>query len=410
MTVQPRPPGEDRLTRTPVFWLVLILVAAGAVRIAVIGGEFFSAYPKATLTATALFALLAVPFWLFLADLDFLEPEPVGLQILAFAWGGLVATSASIGAGPAVEALIGHPVLTGPAVEEIAKTLGIVAIVVIARAHFNSVLDGIVYGAIVGLGFQIVEDIVYALAAVAQAGHGDSTQPVVATFLLRGFLAGLWSHTLFGALAGAGLGYLAVRRDRSRPRRIGVALLAVLGAWGAHALWNMPVFDYGLGTGGLALLAVLIFKGLPPLLLILLLIRAAHDREADFYTARLAELDDPSLVTAGEIAALRSGQRRAEARRHARLRGGPRAQASVRRLQRAQARLAVELSRSPDIPHERRRAAVHEQRAILAGLGVTEAVLPPDGTGAWRRRAESALAAAVAIAVLWVALRALSGS
>ncbi|MDT5029958.1 MAG: protease PrsW, partial [Actinoplanes sp.] len=77
MTVQPRPPGDERVRRTPALWVVLALVAAGAVRITVIGGEFLSAYPKATLTATALFALLAVPFWLFLADLDFLEPEPI---------------------------------------------------------------------------------------------------------------------------------------------------------------------------------------------------------------------------------------------------------------------------------------------------------------------------------------------
>src|SRR5207237_932583 len=103
--------------------------------------------------------------------------------------------------------------------------------------------------------FQIVEDIVFALGAVALAGRGDSTQPVIATFLLRGFLSGVWSHTLFGALAGAGIGYLVVSRDKSRPVRIGVALLAVLGAWAFHMLWNAPLFTDGLGNGGLALLA-----------------------------------------------------------------------------------------------------------------------------------------------------------
>src|SRR6185436_12520369 len=87
--------------------------------------------------------------------------------------------------------------LAGPTVEEIAKTLGIIAIVLIARTQINSVLDGVVYGAMVGLGFQIVEDIVYAVGAVALAGRGDSVQPVIATFLLRGFLSGIWSHTLF---------------------------------------------------------------------------------------------------------------------------------------------------------------------------------------------------------------------
>jgi hypothetical protein len=215
-------------------------------------------------------------------------------------------------------------------------------------------------------------------------------------------------------------------------------------------LWNAPLFSDGLGNGGLALLAVLVFKGLPPLLLILLLVRAAHDREADFYTAQLAALRDPELITEAELVILRSGPRRAEARRHARLRAGHRAHAAVRRLQRAQARLAVELSRAKqpapvsglaDGPRDavaasddsgrgglaaagpaegevaaagepvaRWCAVVREQRAILAGLGLPEAAVPMNGEGAWRRRAESVLAIVVAIAVLWVALSALGGS
>ena len=397
---------------------MVLLLLAGAVRIAMIGLQFAAAYPRATVTALLLFALLAVPFWLFVAELDFLEPEPVATQLLAFGWGALVATSASIPAAAALDDLIaklGSPglaadwgaALAGPTVEEVAKTLGVIAVVLVARAQVNSVLDGIVYGAIVGLGFQIVEDVVFALGAVALAGRGDSTQPVIATFLLRGFLSGMWSHTLFGALAGAGIGYLVVGRNRLRVR-IGVALLAVLGAWTAHMLWNSPLLSDGLGNGGLALLVVLICKGLPPLLLILLLVRAAHDREADFYLARLAALDDPTLGTVGELQVLRSGTRRAEARRHARLRAGHKAQASVRRLQRAQAQLAVGLSRRPDAPHEQLCAAVRAERKILAGLGLPEAVAPASSRG--RRWAETVLAIVVGTAVLWVALSALGGA
>jgi protease PrsW len=423
-SVQPGPAPGVRLTRVAAFWVVLALLVVGALRMAMIGGRFVSAYPTATLTATALFALLAVPFWLFLAELDFLEPEPVATRLVAFAWGALVATAASIPAGAALDDLIaklGSPglaadwgaALAGPTVEEIAKTLGVVAIVLIARAQVNSVLDGVVYGAMVGLGFQIVEDIVFALGAVALAGRGDSVQPVITTFLLRGFLSGMWSHTLFGALTGAGIGYLVVRTDRSRAARAGVALLAAFGAWSSHVLWNSPLFSDGLGNGGPALLAVLVFKGLPPLLLILLLVRAAHDREADYYTAQLAALRNPELITDGELAVLRSGARRAEARRHARVRAGFKGHAAVRRLQRAQARLAVELSRAgPGAPNDaavaRRCAEVREQRAVLAGLGIPGAVA--DDWRGWRRRAENVLAVAVAVAVLWAALSALGGS
>jgi hypothetical protein len=286
----------------------------------------------------------------------------------------------------------------------------VVAVALIARSQVNSVLDGVVYGALVGLGFQIVEDIVFAVGAVALAGQGDHVQPVVATFLLRGFLSGMWSHTLFGALAGAGIGYLVVRTDRSVGRRAGVALLAVLGAWASHVLWNSPLFDDGLGNGSLALLAVLLFKGLPPLVLILLLVRAVHDREAAYYVAQLATLRDPELITDAELGVLGSGARRAAARRHAAHRAGRRARSTVRRLQRCQARLAVELSRAScavsDGSVSRRCDEVRRHRRILVDLGHPDAVAAPTS---WRRTASSVGTVALAVAVLWIALSALSG-
>ncbi|KUL42039.1 PrsW family intramembrane metalloprotease [Actinoplanes awajinensis] len=409
--------GPAALLRTPAFWVVSTLLAAGAVRMSQILHRFLAAYPLATVTAVGLFALLAVPFWRFVQELDFLEREPAGLLVVAFAWGGLVATTVSIPGSVALENLIaklGSPglaadwgaALAGPSVEEIAKTLGVVAIVLIARSQVNSVLDGVVYGALVGLGFQIVEDIVFAIGAVAMAGQGDEVQPVITTFLVRGFLAGVWSHTLFGALAGAGVGYLVVNTERSRGRRITMAGLALFGAWASHVLWNSPLLRDGLGNGAVALLAVLAFKGLPPLLLILYLVRRAHDREAEYYVSRLAGLDDPEMITEGELQALGSGSLRAAARRHAADKKGRKARASVRRLQRAQARLAVELSRAPD-DVGRYHLEVRAHRAALVALGHPEAVV---GARTWRHTASTIGTAALAIAVLWVALAALGGA
>ena len=418
---EPVRPGAARaaaLARQPAFWVVIALLAAGAVRIAQIAGRFLDVYPIATITAVGLFGLLAVPFWLFVSELDFLEREPTGLRVLAFAWGGLVATTVSISGSTALENLMAKlgspalaadwgPALAGPTVEEIAKTLGVVAIVLIARGQVNSVLDGVVYGALVGLGFQIVEDVVFAIGAVSLAGEGDQVQPVITTFLVRGFLAGVWSHTLFGALAGAGIGYLVVNPDRTLRHRFGMAALAVVGAWGSHVLWNSPLFRDGLGNGALALLAVLVFKGLPPLLLILCLVRRAHDREAAYYVGKLATLHDPALITHDELRVLGSGSRRAAARRHAAVRAGRRARASVRRLQRAQARLAVEVSRSgAAAPAEAAVVEVRRHRAALEELGHPEAV---EGPRSWRHTASTVGTTAVAIAVVWVALSALGG-
>jgi RsiW-degrading membrane proteinase PrsW (M82 family) len=419
--VQPAPPGLPirAVLRSPSFWLVVVLLAAGATRMATIGGAYAARFPLATLTAVALFALYAVPFWLFIGELDFLEREPPLLRGIAFAWGGVVATAVSISGGAALQnviAKLGSPglaagwgaALAGPTVEEITKTLGVVAIVLIARSQVNSVLDGVVYGALVGLGFQIVENIVFALGAVATEGRGDQVGPVVATFFLRGFLAGLWSHTLFGALAGAGIGYLVVRADRGGPTRIGVAMLAVLGAWVSHVLWNSPLLDDGLGNGALGVLVVLLVKGLPPLLMILLLVRAAHDREADYYVGQLATLDDPELVTSDELRVLGSGSRRAAARWHAQACVGRRGRLAVRRLQRAQARLAVALSRADtglgQLHHEVRR-----QRRHLVALGHPEGFAPTGGPGPWRRTASTVGSVVLAVAVVWAAINALGG-
>jgi hypothetical protein len=185
-----------------------------------------------------------------------------------------------------------------------------------------------------------------------------------------------------------------------------VAGLALLGAWASHVLWNSPILGDGLGNGGLALLAVLVLKGLPPLVLILLLVRAVHDREAGYYVGQLARLRDPELITEAELAVLGSGSRRSAARRQA---GRP-ARATVRRLQRAQARLAVELSRASgsesDPSVHRRYAEVREQRRILVSLGHPDAGAAPVS---WQHTASSAVSAAVAVAVLWVALSALGG-
>jgi protease PrsW len=444
-------PRVSALIRVPAFWVLLVLLAIGAVRMSQVAGRFAAAYPMATGTALALFALLGVPFWLFVVELDFIEREPPELLALAFAWGALVATTVSIPGSAALDNLVaklGSPhlaadwgaALAGPTVEEAAKTLGVVAIVLVARAQVNSLLDGVVYGALVGLGFQLAEDVVFAVGAVALAGQGDQVRPVVATFLLRGFLSGLWSHTLFGALAGAGIGYLVVRRERTPGRRIGVAALAVGGAWACHLLWNSPLLGDGMGNGSLGLLAVLLLKGLPPLLLILLLVRHLHDREADYYVGQLAGLRDPELITEGELAVLGRSAGRASARRHAAARAGRPARRAVRALQSAQARLAVELSRaSADVPDEagrcdqgrerptrdRRgagsggpadvpdepggaahRAEIRAQRALLRRLGHPDAVAAPRS---WRHTVSTIGTAALAVAVLWAALSALGG-
>ena len=107
----------------------------------------------------------------------------MSLVIAALLWGGVVSIALAAPtntawlqilqktAGPAVAAEWG-PALVGPAVEETLKFIGIIAIWLIARSEIDDIFDGFVYGAMIGLGFTVVEDVHYFIRFAAQAGPG----------------------------------------------------------------------------------------------------------------------------------------------------------------------------------------------------------------------------------------------
>ena len=379
-------PGRPLMAR-PSTYVLAVAYALGCWRIGGVLRDGFVAFPLATVTATVLFTLYAVPFILLVRMIDYLAREPLRLQVLAVLWGGTVATSAAISGGTAVADLLAKlaspevaaawgPAVSGAAVEEVVKVAGIAAIALIVPGRIKSVVDGFVYGALVGLGFQVVEDIVFGVDAVAAVG-ADTVVPVIATVLVRGFLGGLWSHTLFTALAGAGLAYAVVRRDRPRLQRVAVALLLFVTAAGFHFLWNSPLLGGGAGAGLLGVAAMLLVKGIPALLVGVALVVAAERRQADYYAGMLAALADPRIASQDEIATLVSPRRRVAARRRARLRLGWAGARAMRRLQRAQAQLAVALSRDPGAEVLRRRRDVLSRRHQLLALGMNGRGRPP---------------------------------
>nr|WP_240942136.1 PrsW family intramembrane metalloprotease [Planosporangium thailandense] len=306
--------------------------------------------------AFVLFALYAVPFVLFIAHVDRLEREPPVLLATAFAWGAVVVTVTAVPGNLAAESIVAKLVsprfaalwgsaLAGPTVEEILKFLGVVAIAMLATSQVNSVVDGMVYGAMVGLGYQVMENVSYAAVAVQEAGAGDRLEPVFTTFVVRGILGGPWSHTVFTALAGAGVGYAVVRVDRSARVRAAVAGAGLGGAWLCHFAWNSPLLADGLGVGVAGRLAALVVKGAPVLALVLGLAWLARRREDAYYAGVLSALGDPWIVTPAELRAMCSLGGRAALRRAAYSRAGAAGERAARRLQESQARLAVELSR-----------------------------------------------------------------
>jgi RsiW-degrading membrane proteinase PrsW (M82 family) len=411
----------------PAFWILCLLLLLSAWRLGVMLHSPMARFPSATIAAILLFAVWAVPFWLFISSMDFLEREPPLLLATAFAWGAMVATMAAM---PGNRALLGltaklvspdfamawGPAIASPAVEELLKALGLVMLVLVARRQINSVLDGMVYGALIGLGFQVVENVFYALNAVEMANNGDTVGPVVATFFLRGFLAGLWSHTLFSALAGAGIAWFLVRTDKPRQLRWGGLLLGLFLAWAIHFIWNSPLLADGFGVTGAGLLIGLLLKGLPALILGMAMLWVARHREANYYIDRLEALRDPAIATLGELHTLRHGHLRADARRYGKVRAGPAGQKAVKALQLAQAHLAVELSRAPNGLVSGDSVLMHIRDDVLSirhrmlRLAHPEAIASPLRPAVPRVVVLGILTAVTLIGLVWLAITSMHGA
>jgi RsiW-degrading membrane proteinase PrsW (M82 family) len=364
----------------PSTWLLLAAYVIGGLAIVEMLGARFADFPVATITSVVLFTLYAVPFVILVRMIDYLEREPLPLQVMAVLWGALVATATATRGGSAVQDLMAKadsPLLaaawgqavSGASVEELVKVAGVVAIALVAPGRINSAVNGFVYGALVGLGFQLVENVAFAINAVALDQGTDAIGPVLVTFFVRGFLGGLWSHTLFTALAGAGVAYALARRDRPVPQRCAVAAVLFLTAAGFHFLWNSPLLS-DVRPGLLGVAATILVKGVPALLVGVALIVAAERREADYYAGLLAGLADHRIATTQEITNLVSPHRRLAERRRARVRLGRAGGRAVRRLQRAQARLAVALSRDPGAKVLLRRREVLRRRHQLLALSL----------------------------------------
>ena len=127
--------------------------------------------------------------------------------------------------------------LTAPVNEELLKAAGVVLIVLAAPRAIRGPLDGMIYGALVGLGFQVMENVTYSLNFIPLTGATDPGAAVALSAVLRVVLTGLGSHWAMTAVAGAGVGYLAARGLRGGALPAAACLAA---AMGMHLLFDAP--------------------------------------------------------------------------------------------------------------------------------------------------------------------------
>jgi protease PrsW len=212
--------------------------------------RFSLVFPGPTaLAAAAELPLLLIGFWL-LRLLHPIRSPPLIWSWAAVVWGATAAVGCALLANQGLIALWAKSTgvrfasdwsasLSAPLNEEIFKACGVIMIVLAAPNVIQGPLDGMVFGAITGLGFQVIENVIYGLNNILQSGAINPVQAITGSLLVRVGQAALGSHWAMTAVAGAGIGYLIWHaRGRSRSVLPGIACLA--GAMAMHVLLDAP--------------------------------------------------------------------------------------------------------------------------------------------------------------------------
>ncbi|HVD01700.1 MAG TPA: PrsW family intramembrane metalloprotease [Candidatus Dormibacteraeota bacterium] len=339
--------------------------------------------------ATALSTLACLPttaagLWV-VRRLDREQKEPWRLVLVATLWGAVVATSLVLWAEEifqawAVNALVpGHGLEASNAfsagvVEELAKGSALLLLYLVMRDEFNDVVDGIVYGAAVGLGFNFMETIGYMTYLDSLFG------PYAAGFQWyhRQVLDLFFGHASYTALVGAGIGI--ARQLPGRRRQVIAITSGFLAAIAAHFAWDAWLTFFPLGTGAFTLvqvhLRVLAMNGPFTAVVVVLLLmgRRIEGRSLERQLA-LEAASGSGAILAEEVAILCSPGRRLRAR----LAAGPRGYVRLARLQRAQVALALERWQRERRGIDEPLAAEHELRRRVLELRVSPPAAAPTG-------------------------------
>jgi RsiW-degrading membrane proteinase PrsW (M82 family) len=130
--------------------------------------------------------------------------------------------------------------LSAPLNEETLKLCGVIMIVLAAPAVIQGPLDGLIVGALVGLGFQATENVTYGLNNIVLSGATEPVRAVLDSFAVRVGLTALGSHWTMSGIAGAGVGYLVARRRDADRSNVLPAVACLLAAMAMHLIFDAP--------------------------------------------------------------------------------------------------------------------------------------------------------------------------
>ncbi len=265
--------------------------------------------------------------------LDRYEQEPPRALAAAFAWGAVGAIVLSVVGGIAFQfaaagaldsddlGSLASVVLGAPLIEETFKGIALLALTIGYRRELDNTLDGLIYGALIGLGFAFTENILYFGGAYLEEGLAG----LGVLFVGRAVIGGL-GHAVYTGFTGAAVGWARGRYRRGVLRFVVPFLgwcLAVL----LHALWNGGAVFVSAGAGSDAgfletLLPLALVVVLPAVLLLYVVARLSRRRELAILRDQLRPEVATGALTPTEYATITEDRLRREALRGASHAGG----------------------------------------------------------------------------------------
>jgi protease PrsW len=342
----------------------------------------------------ALCALACVPTTgfglLVVRRLDRNEKEPWRLVLVAAAWGAVVATSMVIWGESLWDAFAVRTLVPGlgldasnafsaGVLEELAKGVAVLLLFLVMRNEFDDVVDGIVYGAAVGLGFNFMESIAYMTnlyAVFTPEGSGG----IAAGFqwYARQVLGLFFGHATYTALIGAGIG---VARQLPSPKQKVIAIASgFIIAIAAHFSWDAWLVFFPIESSLFGLVEVhlrtIVMTGPFTLAVIALLVYGIHyEGQSLVDQFRKEAAEGHGTILPYEVGLLASPWQRLRQRVRALGKGGVRAYLAHARLQTAQLDLAMERWHRERQEIETPLEAEHELRQLVIALRQSAAAL-----------------------------------
>ncbi len=235
--------------------------------------------PTITLILSTIAALIPTLFYVAIIYwVDRYEKEPWWLLVSAFLWGAIP----SIIVAYIANSLLSIPFywlagqtggdalaasLIAPPVEETIKGLAVLGIFLLWRHEIDSPLDGIIYGAMVGMGFAMIENVYYFVNTYQTSG----AEALGMNIFMRGIIFGL-NHALFTSMTG--LGVALARMTTNQFARFA----APIGGWMA-AMFLHFVHNTAVSSGNaLCLLAFLSDWGGVTLVLVIIIWALVQER------------------------------------------------------------------------------------------------------------------------------------